>query len=178
MRETIENQNDLIRKFMGFNYHERVDIDYSECGGIYTRTDVYCKHEIEVNKYPDDNQFYLKDYWTADYDNVIYGKLKYHSSMDWLLPVISKIESMGYQNTISYRHGGQGNFHEMLFYDIHLDYLSIIAETFSPGIGEEDHIAIAWINEAEKKTKLEAVHRAVVNFIKYYNAKEIKAKLV
>lgn len=167
---TIEKQNDLIRKFMGFIHHEVVDIDFSDCGGLYTKTDVYCKDFIPIEKYPYDDQSYLKEDWVVEVGSVIYGKLKYHESMDWLLPVITKIESFGYCNSIKYRQSGDSFFHDMVFYDKDINNL-IVAETYAPGVDEEHHISIAWVDEAEKKTKLEVVYRAVVNFIKYYNHK-------
>ena len=161
---------------MGFKFHERVDIDYSDCGGIYTRTDVYSKDPIPVESYPEHDQFYLKDDWVAEVGSVIYGELKYHTSWEWLHQVIEKIESLGYFTHITYRRGGEGNFHEMLILDKDQDNY-IIAETFSPAVEEPEHIAIAWINEAEKKTKHEVAYRTVVNFIKYYNQKQLLDQL-
>lgn len=162
----IQKNNDLIRNFMGLIYHEVVEIDYSDCGGLYTRTSVYSSTPILV-----EDQFYLKEEWKPAPDT-IFGNLKYDSSLDWLLPVITKIESLGYRNSITYRQSGDSFFHEMLFYDKDYDYLSIVAETYAPAIGEEQSIAIEWIDNAEKKTKLEAVYRAVINFIKFYNLKQ------
>lgn len=153
---------------MGYKFHERVDIDDSTCGGIYNRTDVYSKEPILVDRYPDHDQYYLNDNWQPP-PGTIYGKLKYDSSFEWLHKVIERIESLGYHTVISYRRGGEGNYHEMLI----LEDNHIVAETLYRALDEEESIAITWIKEAEKKTKLEAVYRAVVNFIKYYNLKQI-----
>jgi hypothetical protein len=154
---------------MGYKFHERVDIDDSDCGGIYTRTDVYSTVPILVDRYPDPlyDQCYFKDGWQP-VPGTIYGKLKYDSSFEWIHKVIERIESLGYYTMISYRRGGEGNFHEMLILDKDQEN-HIIAETLYRAVDEDESIAIAWINEAEKKTKLEAMYRAVVNFIKYYN---------
>ena len=165
----IQKNNDLIRNFMELIYHEVVDIDYSDCGGLYTRTDVYSKNSIPIIKYPYDDQSYLKEDWIAG--DAIFGPLNYHQSMDWLFPVITKIESLGYCNSIKYKESGGGFFHEMIFFDNDIKNL-IVAETYAPAVDEPHHISIAWVDEAEKKTKLEAIYRAVVNFIKYYNQKQ------
>ena len=163
----IQKNNDLICNFMGFIHHEVVDIDYSDCGGIYTRTDVYSKTPILVEKYPEQDQYYLKDEWKPE-PGTIFGKLKYDSSFEWIHKVIEKIESLGYPTSIQYRASRDGMFHDMWIMDKD-EVNHIIAETLSPAVDEEESIAIAWIDEAEKKTKLEAMYRAVVNFIKYYN---------
>ena len=155
---------------MGFIHHEVVDIDYSDCGGIYTRTDVYSKTPIHAVHYSEHDIHYLENDWVPEVGSVIYGELKYDSSFEWIHKVIEKIESLGYYTTICYRKGGEGNFHQMIILDKNQEN-NIIAETLYHAVDEDKNIAIAWINEAEKKTKLEAIYRAVVNFIKYYNHK-------
>jgi hypothetical protein len=176
MRETVKHTNYLIRNFMGYKYHEIVDIDYSDCGGIYTKTHVYSKVPIPVKKYPD--QHYLEDHWVVGPGDVIYGELKYHKSWDWLMPVIEQIESLKYRTFMTYRKSAEGMFHQMVISDSKYDYDTVVAETLESAIDEEPHIVLAWIEEAENKTKIQAAYRAVINFIKYYNQinliKEVK----
>jgi hypothetical protein len=84
--------NELIAEFMGYIYHEVADIDDSECGGLYTRKDVYSKIPILMDKYPEDDQFYLSDGWEVpNVDTYIEGPLKYDTSWDWLMPVVDKV---------------------------------------------------------------------------------------
>ena len=111
--------NDLIRKFMGYKYHEVVDIDYSDCGGVYTKTKIYSKHPIPVEKYIEDNQCYLKKDWITESNSLIYGDLLYHKSWDWLMPVIEEIELLGYRDEIVYKYDSylKACYHQMIFYD-------------------------------------------------------------
>lgn len=66
--------------------------------------------------------------------------LFYHSRWDWLMPVVEKIESLGY-----------------IF-----DIWKTTCEWYKPF---EANYAI----EHSAKTKIEAVYKAVIEFIKYYN---------
>ncbi len=92
MKKEINKDDKLIVVFMGFIHHTTVDIDDSDCGGIYTKTKIWSKIPIEVDGYPDDKQFYLKEDWKHEDDEVIYGDLKYSSSWDWLMKVITKLQ--------------------------------------------------------------------------------------
>jgi hypothetical protein len=83
--------NELIAEFMGYKFHEVADIDDSDCGGLYTRKDIYSKIPILMNKYPEDDQFYLSDEWVVpDVDTYIEGPLRYDTSWNWLMPVVAK----------------------------------------------------------------------------------------
>jgi hypothetical protein len=87
--------NELIAEFMGYIYHEIADIDDSDCGGLYTRKDVYSRIPVLMDKYPNDDQFYLSDEWIVpNVDTYIVGPLKYDTSWNWLNPVIQKIDNM------------------------------------------------------------------------------------
>lgn len=73
--------------------------------------------------------------------------LKYHSSWDWLTPVIEKIESLNVSTEIAYRQGLKAHVCTLLSYDPNVE-LSITE------MG---------------KSKIEITYLAVVEFIKWYN---------
>lgn len=115
----IRKTNKAIAKFMGYTfYHQGIDIDDSDCGGIYTRIEVFSKIPILVNEYPDADQYYFKDVpnpdyrvenskrwrndkeflgWnTLNYDQYI-TELNYHCSWNELMHVVKKIEDLGFE---------------------------------------------------------------------------------
>ena len=117
--------NKLIAEFMGYiYYHSGVDIDNSDCGGIYEKTEVFSKVPILVNDY--DECVYFKDVPNPDYRKVntmwnndiefiswstlnykdYITDLKYHSSFDWLIPVCHKWDNLFFdsddENIIKY----------------------------------------------------------------------------
>lgn len=109
--------NKLIARFMGYKYyHPGVDIDYSECGGIYTRHEVFSKVPIEVDEFEHECHFKsvpksinynnsknVKDWaiseyvdWNRlNYDNYkIDADLDYKNSWNLLMPVGEKIKNL------------------------------------------------------------------------------------
>ena len=64
----------------------------------------------------------------------VWTKMKYHSSWDWLMPVVEKIE------------------HTSAYVNV-----------------KGCHVKISTWVDVNAPTKLEAVHKAVVEFIKWYN---------
>lgn len=72
--------------------------------------------------------------------------MKYHNDWNWLMPVIEKIEAMGYISCIELLHHGE---HRVFFNSI---------ETLQP-VG----------NGARGSTKIEAVYLTVLDFIKTTN---------
>lgn len=79
-------------------------------------------------------------------------QLKYHSSWDWLMPVVEKIESLEHITD----EGNWGPYHFNLY-----------RTSTSFGYGRFKIIA----TEQQGSTKLEAAYKAVVQFIKWYNTK-------
>jgi hypothetical protein len=71
--------------------------------------------------------------------------LKFHKSWDWLMPVVYKIEQLGYFIMIN-------------------KWTSIYTEDKPPKV----------INTIQKYSKLENTYNSVVNFIEWYNKKEWK----
>jgi hypothetical protein len=85
-------------------------------------------------------------YKNANFNNRIcdYDGLKYHSSWDWLMPVVEKIESLSF----------------VISFEIGRKYVEI-----KPVRELRDCFYI------EGKTKIEAVYNACVEFIEWYNQK-------
>ena len=83
------------------------------------------------------------------------SNLKYHTSWDWLMPVVDKIECTSTDNK-----------------DNSDNFFNVTIEVFECNINGVD----ADINICENgHTKRKATYNAVVKFIKWYNEKEKKA---
>jgi hypothetical protein len=142
--EIIEG-NKLIAEFMGYVLHDLGD---------------------GKSPYYNHNNKYLKPCAVIRLDKG--EKLQFDSSWDWLMPVVEKIESLtNYVNTVEYNKSNYlGAF-----------YFSILTIPFS---SITQHV---YINAEHKKmmgkdvtdswadTKIEAVYKVVVEFIKWYNGK-------
>ncbi len=104
MTETeILNGNKLMAEFMGYKYHCKGHDDFSDIGGLYTDVEYYSKEPLQFEHY---HSFGRKDkrgeglknseveyliIQTGGYDSGHDTELKYHSSLDWLMPVLVKI---------------------------------------------------------------------------------------
>jgi hypothetical protein len=93
-KQEITEGNDVIRIFMNYEFHKQVLVDFSDCGGIYDRIDMYSKVPIEYTEY-DEEQIYLVDGWWGKNSNDFFYKdvnedCKYNTSWDWLIPVAKK----------------------------------------------------------------------------------------
>ncbi len=110
--------NRLIAEFLGYKYyHAGIDIDYSDCGGIYDRKEIFSKAPILSKDYPDSDQYYFADLPNPDYNNPSFvtkwrtdfktlswdslnsgqwiTDLDYHSNWNSLMNVVEAIESLG-----------------------------------------------------------------------------------
>ena len=106
--------------------------------------------------YPDNqySTYYIEEhtfieciYGNYDYhDTFTIDEMKYHSSWDWLMPIVEKIEEV---NVVA---------------SFQIEQPTIYIWASSENSTFED-IEIEIFN----KTKIEAVHQAVVEFIKWYN---------
>lgn len=84
-------------------------------------------------------------------------QLKYHSSWDWLMPVIEKIEELSFLTTIKYRNcADEGKYHEIIISKNHW----VFGESLQ---------SLEQIENAETYSKIQAVWNGVVNFIEKYN---------
>lgn len=134
---TTEQGNRIIAEFMGAR---KTGTSTLADGGGYA-------YEYEVRLSDTETfKFWDKPCWT----NV--RELKYHSSWDWLMPVVEKIESIGYDTRIAF-----------------------IRER-NNGVDSKTHICdIEKSNNSEGiiyhkgNSKLDATYKAVVQFIQWYN---------
>jgi hypothetical protein len=76
--------------------------------------------------------------------NFTLDQLPYRTNWNWLIPVVEKIESLGGRTAILF----SPNRHNICT------------------ISERDHTMLA---QKESQTKIEAVYKAVVEFIRWYN---------
>lgn len=103
---------------------------------------------------PDGNKYFVKE-MTISTDRV----LKYNSSWDWLMPVVEKIEALKLGNvTIN------GKI-------IHFDCAVVeISNTFCDiHLYGADSVYKDLVRVRDQKTKFNAVCRAVIEFIQWYN---------
>lgn len=138
MKKTIEN-NKLIAEFMGLPTRiSKGTTYYGICDEISEMQSIGEWAGISVIENEDTPE-----------EKTLYGQsideLKYHTSWDWLIPVVEKIEKQLDEN----------NYH--LIVKIENTYCSILKED-----GEE-------IIGFAEKNKLEATYKAVAEFIKWYN---------
>lgn len=87
-------------------------------------------------------------YYPINGCSVFLRKMKYHESWDWIMPVVEKIEALGYGCTI-----GMGT------------YVVIQDDTTESGVE---------ITRMTDNNKLTGTYEAVVEFIKWYNNNLIK----
>lgn len=126
-QEEIEEGNKLIAEFMGFKmvYHQG-----ELAKGI--------KKEL-WRRFPDEDD-------SLPMGSLSISQFRYHYSWDMLMPVVEKIESMGYQVNIT-------------------NYGCNIQE-YEKAYKEYSNISVA---EDGALNKITNVYKAVVQFIKYYN---------
>lgn len=97
----------------------------------------------DVYSYSDQPFFTVREYTAEAVMSAIAGYVKYHSSYDWLMPVVEKIEGLGHdvsilKNAVGLQWCGIGKFSSNN-------------------------------TKATGTTKIEAIYSAVVEFIKWYN---------
>jgi hypothetical protein len=99
----IEESNTLIAEFMGYKFHSQIPIkDYV----FYTRDPGIAYDYIEKRDIVTDEEmeFIFADYAETekylDSSYIEIKNLKYHSSWDWLMPVVKKIRSTEEFNSI------------------------------------------------------------------------------
>ena len=102
-----------------------------------------------------DNEMFIPSQTICRIDTIELGKghiLKFHKSWDWLMPVVEKIESEFCSSNIHYYSAGmmkQAYVVEFLGYNIDYD------------------------NSQYDKSKIKAVYKAVIKFIKWYNENKV-----
>ena len=125
----ILKNNRLIAEFMGWvckprkSYNDNRKVLYTDKGKIF--------------KYNKSAYLFNKDPWTAP--------LKFHSSWDWLMPVVEKIESL----------------------EINKLYTVVDIAIYQCSIYHKKLKEVKFFNF--KDSKIEAVYQTVVEFIEWYN---------
>lgn len=108
--------------------------------------------------------------------NCCANDLKYHSSWEWLMPVVEKIEMMGSNkfndiNTVLYSRFEIKHNHIKLYwskdhkYQLFIEVIQKGNDSSSFGLSKK----YIRIDVTKETTKLEAVWLACVEFIKFYN---------
>jgi hypothetical protein len=135
-QEQIVKENRLIAEFMGkFNVHDTKG--YWECNNCGEQWSAM----MGDDEVPQIHAECLPDLLTH---------AEYHTSWDWLIPVVEKIESFIFKSPLP-----------DTYYEVRLlgsVYVSIISSN-----GDE------LINVDDAESKLEATYKAVIEFIKWYN---------
>ena len=129
-------ENKLIAEFMGREYVDENLIEFKNFSAYKTIT-------LDENGHPDDIVY--TDCFDPD------NELEYHTSWDWLMPVVDKIEDIkGVYRKSSITNGGQ-------LYNSSNKYLC--------EIGHDDRV-VAFIYDEKR---INAEYKAVIEFINYYN---------
>lgn len=84
--------------------------------------------------------------FTGGTRKVPFQKWQYHTSWDWLMPVVEKIETLGF------------------FFIIKSTYVEV-NRLYDP----------VTVSCADGESKIQAVYKVVIEFIKWYNAQKLKA---
>ena len=108
-------------------------------------------------------------YWFEDfnisYDGISVSNLKFHKSWDWLIPVVEKIENLNLKEFFyKWNEEEKTRYNFMsICVDISYNYCNIYVELELDPPYE--------ISSVTLDSKIEAVYKAVVNFINWYNEK-------
>lgn len=124
--ETIEN-NKLIAEFMGYSFKMLPDTD-NQCYELSGSWDIIHVTEFEI------------------------GCFAYHSDWNRLMPVVERIESLGYYTNSDIGFTGSDNKTVMHFFRVYKNGYEGINIAFS-----------------KSTFKIESIYTAVIEFIKWYN---------
>jgi len=103
-QEQITSMSEVVAKYMGYKYSAIADVDNSDCGGIYDRVKVFAKIPIEIDSYPDSDQYYIKNEWfNKAIQNGYYLIDPDFNTWDWIHEVWEKVKlDENFKNTILY----------------------------------------------------------------------------
>ncbi len=149
-KEEILKYNPLIAKFMGYEYETG---EGTQPIGWYTlikstlisdmaRREYLCRNDLEM---------------------------KYHSSWDWLMPVVSKIESISQKDTIELRDNHNTNIEWQFSVEIQNNQCMIHRDCTPQYYGTETDFLKRY--DCRNTSKILSVYESVVEFIKWYNLK-------
>lgn len=123
-KKEIIDVNKLIAKFMGGK----------ECDGGYV------KRPSEMDAF----KFGKKTYSSSE--------LSYHKQWDWLMPVIDKIESKGFDTVIDFRYNPYSKRKDKMFHWCQIGKDKTADDLYGSG-----------------ETKILSTYKAVIKFVKWYN---------
>lgn len=131
--------NSLIAEFIGF---KSVEVPF----------DMGCKYlevppERQKQAAEESKKYFYEGNPYSPYSSFYPKEMRFHYSWDWLMPVVEKIESMGYRTTLFCHEYGKEDGNSM-------------------HIKDSSH---TMLGDGFASTKIEAVYKAVVEFIKWYN---------
>ncbi len=148
MDEIVEG-NIVIAKFMGYKFayyksYDEVGDEYNYVWKEIFRSVLYTdEKDLVDNIVYGDNRYSYKEYFKG-YNESLYYHLIYHESWDALMPVVEKIETLGYGVRIEH------NF----------CWINRISH---------DYIPNSYSDIQGEGTKIENTHKAIVKFIQWYN---------
>lgn len=90
------------------------------------------------------------------------SELEYHSNWSWLMPVVEKIESVGYRTCIDGGDKQFGNYCHIKKWTNDNELKHFIKE------GQKDKIV------SQQSTKINTVYPAVLQFLEWYNSQQVK----
>ena len=103
----IASMSEVVVEYMGYKYNAIVDIDISDCAGIYHRCKVFAKIPVEVDSYPEEDKYYIVRGW-FNKANENGGYLIYPDYLDWrkIHEVWEKVMEvrMDWIDTVKYKH--------------------------------------------------------------------------
>ena len=143
--DNITENNKLIAEFMG----------------IYFKNNEYQIDNENLRWMVISANSWLNDLEEQDFD--------FHSSWDWLMPVVEKIESLNLGNTTIKTVFSE----EDLYINSNVSFLIMHKECYVNFFGEMK-VYENWISVTECNSKIEAVYNACVEFIKWYNEQNKK----
>lgn len=155
-REEILEGNKLIAEFIGlYEEHRYINIESGN----------FCKRESDST--------YLEPTTVRTNGKNQYVSLKYHFSWDWLIPVVEKIELLGYTTSFKTQYC-RINPIEGLYYE-HIVKSLWSGHTYrnlEDGVlpSKENNFHVLNIgNDTNPINKIEMIYLCVINFIKWYN---------
>lgn len=108
----------------------------------------------EMYDFPENFSSFLVD----EYHEILPKSMKFHSSWNWLMPVVDKIEDLPYTNVYTGK-TYLGEFH-----------IEITHET--PGYKHNQVNKVVFVKD-KNLSKLQSYYKAVIEFIKWYNTQKI-----
>lgn len=110
--------------------------------------------ELDVDKYST-----YQDGWGHRPHACVFSELRFHSSWDWLMPVVEKIESLNFTDSDG----------EEYSFDVTIRYGDVTIED-EDSTRKNFHIH----KHGTDGNKLNAVYEAVIEFIEWYNVNKLK----